>query len=152
MIPSILSVQQPQTQTRSRFGTLLPVYLDWSNFSVKSGWDSVESFGKRVCGLAAFVLVSASLFPIWTPGQSRLEYQLNENTRQLQQLSTVPTDIAIIKEKIAGMESRIKDDGDNITQIKNTAFTASAGMLCWMAIQLFQFFGGNAKRKQGGQP
>lgn len=108
----------------------------------------MEAFGKRVGGLAAFVLVAASLFPIWTPGQSRLEYQLNENTRQLQALSSVPTDIAIIKERLAAMEVRARENAEGISQIRTAAFMGAFGMLSWMAVQLFTFFGGKTRRQQ----
>lgn len=133
---------------RSVFGTIFSTRLDWSGFSLKSGWNSMEAFGKRVGGLAAFVLVAASLFPIWTPGQSRLEYQLNENTRQLQALSSVPTDIAIIKERLAAMEVRARENAEGIAQIRTAAFMGAFGMLSWMAVQLFTFFGGKTRRQQ----
>lgn len=122
--------------------------VDLSTFSVRAGWNSFEIFTKRVGGIVVVGFLLAAWFTLLAPGQSRLEYQSNENSRQLQSLSSVPTDLATIKEKLIHIEERVKENTEDIVQNRTAAFVVLCGMLSWVATHLFTFFGGRIRRPE----
>lgn len=133
---------------RSRFGTFRAWGLDWSEFSLRSGWDTVEAFGRRVCGLVTLALLCAAVNPIWLPSQTPMQYEMKADisaaTKRLDtleaKLATVPVDIAVIKEQIARQN-------DTIESWSTRFWAMAAGFLAWAARQMFMEFGGKEKRK-----
>lgn len=136
----------------SVFGTRNRYALDFSGFSLKSGWDNVYDFGKRVAGLAAFVCVAAALFPVWSPSQIPLQYELQselrQHTRQLRDLETVPTDVALIKQQMSVIDRRQLDTQNALDGLQSKAWMIIIGMMAWMGKEIFQFMGG--KFTKGG--
>lgn len=140
---------------------LYKYYIDWSEFSFRTGWNNVYDFGKRIAGLAAFIVVSSALVPIWSPSQTVEQYQLNENARQLHEISNVlpglVTDVAVIKEHLASMDRRAIETQQSVDSLKNTGTWVIFGMLAWMAKEIFGYFGtrfgvrGNGNEKGNGQ-
>lgn len=127
---------------RSRIGTDQGYVIDFTGFSVTSGWNTVYDFGKRIAGLAAFIAFSAALFPIWSPSQTAVEqYQLNDLTARVQTLSSLPADVAVIKEHLVEMERRETETQASVEALRTTGTVIILGMLAWMAKELFMFFG-----------
>lgn len=141
------TVAQENT-SRSKCGTFSWRGLDWSGFSLRSGWDTVEAFGRRVCGIAALALVCAALNPVWLPSQTPLQYKLEANmdaaTKRLDsfeaKFASVPTDIAVMKEQISRQNEQIES-------FSNRFWALIIGLLAWFAREMFREFGGREKRK-----
>jgi hypothetical protein len=130
----------------SRTDTSSP--FDFSDFSVISGWNTVYDFGKRIAGLAAFVIVSTALIPLWSPGQTALQYQLNENTRQIQLLQNVPADLAVVKQEISDLRSEVHDTKESINSIKYELTLGGVGTLAFLASWIFNLFGGKLRQRK----
>lgn len=143
MNPSV-PVSEP---ARSRFGTFRDWGLDWSGFSLRSGWDTVEAFGRRVCGLAALALLCAAVNPVWLPSQTPMQYEMKADlasaTRRLDtleaKLSTVPTDVAVMKEQIARLNETVEN-------FSSRWWGMVLAGIAWVCRQLFMEFGGREKR------
>lgn len=135
------------SQFRSIIETKIPFIIDCSSFNVLSGWGNVYDFGKRIAGLAAFVLFAASLFPIWVPGQSRLEYQVADNAEKIRALSSVPADLAVIKVQVAALDKRMEENSGDLNQIKNQVSLGLYGLLVGIISWLFNLFGGKVFKK-----
>lgn len=127
--------------------------LDMSDFSLKSGWDNVYDFGKRIAGLAAFICVAATIVPIWAPSQIPLEYELQselrQHTRQLRDLETVPTDVALIKQQMTAMVKQQADTQTSLDGLQSKAWMIILGLLAWMGKEIFQFMGGRFTKRNG---
>ena len=136
-------------EIRSRFGTIRTWGLDWSEFSLKSGWDTMEAFGRRVCGLATLALLCAAVNPVWLPSQTPMQYEmradLSSATKRLDsletKLATVPTDIAVMKEQISRQ--------NEVMESFSTRFwICISGFIAWALRQLFMEFGGKERRSR----
>ena len=99
-------------------------------------------YGKRLAALAAFVVVASALFPIWSPGQSPLQFQLDEHTRQLANLQTVPVDIAVLKNQMQAVQSAVDSQNTKL-------WSVIIGGALWMAKEMFQMLGGKIGMKKG---
>jgi len=134
--------------SRSISRTLHIGRLDFTNFSVINGWNTVYDFGKRILGLAAFFVFAAALIPFWMPGQTALEYRVNSQNEAIRELHDslreVPSDIAVLKHDIIELRDEQKVTAEAVSQIRTTAFTSTAGMLVFLASWLFNIFGGRA--------
>lgn len=134
-------LSKSQMILRSNFGTVGHFVMDLTDFSIITGWNTVYDFGKRIAGLSAFIVVAAALFPLWSPSQdSALIYQLNDNTRQLQLLAGVPTQIAVMQEQMLQMRATME-------AIKTTGTFLIVGLVGWMGKEIFQFLGGRMRRE-----
>ncbi len=122
--------------------------LDFTHFSVINGWNTVYDFGKRILGLASFLVFAAALVPFWSPSQTALEYRVNAQNEAIRELHDslrdVPSDIAVLKNEMAQLRESQKSTSDSVQQIRTTAFTSTAGMLVFLASWLFNIFGGRA--------
>ena len=134
---------------RSKIRTFHGFRLDWSEFSLRSGWGTLEAFGRRICGLAAVGLLMAALNPVWLPSQTPMQYEMRADlsaaARRLDsleaKLATVPTDIAVMKEQIARQ--------NEVMESFSTRFwICISGFIAWALRQLFVEFGG--KERRGG--
>ena len=138
--------QQPPPCSVS--GTFSWKFLDWSEFSLKSGWGTVESFGRRVCGLATLALLCAAVNPVWMLSQTPMQYEMRADlkaaTARLEtlesRLASVPTDIAVMKEQINRQNATMES-------FSNRVWALIAGLLAWAARQMFIEFGGKERRK-----
>lgn len=122
-------------------------WIDWSAFSLKSGWNSVEDFGKRIGGLAALFVFGAMLMPIWTPGQDGLmRYQISQNAERIsaaeKRLDTIPEAIAVIKERQEQQIAQLRDTREEVSSIKTTQYGQVLGALLFLMAWLFKVFGG----------
>jgi len=131
----------PAVSIRSVFRKKVPFFIDFSGFSLKSGWDSVYDYGKRVAGLGAFVVIAAALFPIWLPSQTAMQYQLDEHTRQLANLQNVPTDLAVLKAQVATQKEVL----DGLT---TKATMIIIGLVAWMGKEIFEYMGGKIGKRE----
>jgi hypothetical protein len=145
MTPSEL-LKAMTSRSENRKGVESP--FDFSEFSVINGWNTVYDFGKRILGLAAFIAVSTALVPLWSPGQTALQYQMDENTRQIRLLQNVPQDISVLKQEMSDTRMEIRDIRDSVESIRVFAFTSCVGMLAFLASWVFNLFGGKLRRKE----
>lgn len=106
----------------------------------------MQSYGKRICGLSAFVLFTASLFPLFSPAQDPLRFRLEDQERRLEKLSGLPSEVAVIREQISSIREQVTELRSAQDQIKNSAFAAAVGILAWIGAWLFQWFGGRTKK------
>lgn len=91
---------------------------------------------KRIASVSMFVVLIGVLVPMWSSSQdTTMQYRLGEHDRQLQGLSTVPVDIAVIKEKVAQLQSAVES-------IKTTSSAIILALLGWLVKEMFEFFGG----------
>lgn len=129
--------------------------IDFTHFSVINGWNTVYDFGKRILGLASFLVFAAALVPFWAPGQSALEFRINSQNEAIRELHDnlrdVPSDIAVLKRDIVELRDEQKNTSDAVQQIRTTAFTSTAGMLVFLLSWLFNIFGGKVIRKKETQ-
>ncbi len=140
------------TARRSKNRTSVSIHLDWSEFSIVHGWNTVYDYGKRIAAMAAFLVVCASLVPLWSPGQSALDYRLQQHESQLQELKGVPSQIAVINQKLDEQSEKTKEIGDSVDKISAFAFTAAVGVLVFLLSWLFKAFGGQALKNRRDQP
>jgi len=121
--------------------------LDWSEFSLKSGWDTVESFGRRVCAIAVLAIGCAMVNPIWMPSQTPMQYEIKADltaaTRRLDsleaKLSTVPSDIAVMKEQIARQN-------DALESLSTRGWGLIGMLIAWACRSLFLDLGGKERK------
>ena len=106
-------------------------------------------YSKKIMGFAAFIVVSAALVPILLTSQtqSARDYQLEDNTRQLRQLSSVPTDIAVIRTQVESLSKQVQQTQVSVESLRETGVYLILGMLGWMAKELFSFLSQKVKQK-----
>ena len=144
----------PVEPVRSRFETFRGFSLDWSEFSLKSGWGTVQAFGSRVFGLAAVGLLMVAINPVWMPSQTPLQYEmrldLKDAAKRLDFLEAKLSDMPI---KLALMEQRISQQNESITRLNDLVLSLGKGiggliaaLIAWALRQMFIEFGGKEKR------
>ena len=151
----------PTFLLRSRFGTIRTLRLDWSEFSLRSGWGTVEAFGRRVCGLATIGLLIVAINPVWLPSQTPMIYQmqtdLGQSLRRLDslevKLADVPGKLSDMSLKMAVMDQRISQQNDSIARLNELALWIGKGVgglilagIAWAIRMMFFDFGGKERR------
>ena len=137
---------------RSIPGTKTFLVFDFTDFSVMKGWNTVYDFGKRIMALAAFIAFAAALVPLWSPGQTALDYRLMQHEAEITALQSIvkdmPSQIAVINQKIDDLSVRQKATADSLDKIQAFAFTSALGVLAFVMSWLFNAFGGRAIGKR----
>ena len=138
--------------SRSVLGTKTFLVFDFTDFSVIGGWNNVYDFGKRIMALAAFIAFAAALVPLWSPGQTALDYRLMQHENEIAALqSTVrdmPSQIAVINQKIDNLQTKQKDTSDSLERIQTCAFLSTVGVLGFVCSWLFNVFGAKVVGKR----
>ena len=83
--------------------------LDWSEFSFRSGWGTVASFGRRTCSIVVMTIGLFIANPIPMPSQTQMQYELRSDLKAAAarldsletKLLTMPQDVAVLKEQTA---------------------------------------------------
>lgn len=132
---------------RSIFGTKGTFYLDMSQFSVLSGWGNVYSFTQRVLGLAVFVVASSTLFPIWSPGQPALQYEVSRHTEQLHELAGIPTKVALMDQRLQGIEATQAEIKSTVAEINARAMGVTVTVAGALLLYLLNLFGARFKKE-----
>ena len=137
----------PVETLRSRFGTIRLFSLDWSEFSLRSGWDTVEAFGRRVAGLAALAILCTVANPVWLPSQTAMQYEMRADittaTKRLDnleaKLTNLPSDVAVLKEQVSRQNQVMES-------FSNRFWGLIAALIAWAMRQMFIEFGGREKK------
>lgn len=124
------------------------VAVDFSDFSVTRGWNTVYDFGKRIAGFAAFIAFSAAIVPLWSPSQTALQYQLSEHTEELKALKDVPRDIAVIQGDIHRLQDQEHQNAEGISRIDTRQLEGMAGALACVVGWIFNMLGGKFFKKE----
>ena len=134
---------------RSDFGTNIREWPGIMSPHAKRRWSMFFDYSKKIMGFAAFIVVSAALVPILLTSQtqSARDYQLEDNTRQLRQLSSVPTDIAVIRTQVESLSKQVQQTQVSVESLRETGVYLILGMLGWMAKELFSFLSQKVKQK-----
>ena len=137
---------------RSVPGTKTFLIFDFTDFSVIKGWNTVNDFGKRILGLAAFIVVVSAMFPLWSPGQTALDYRLMQHEVEIAALQAtvkdMPSQIAVINQRLEDQTVRLNKVSDSIDRIQVFSFTATLGVLAFIGSYLFNIFGGKTFGKR----
>lgn len=137
----------PTEPLRSRIGTFRKWGLDWSEFSLKSGWNTVEAFGRRVTGLAALAILCIVANPVWLPSQTAMQYEMRADlsaaTKRLDnlesKLNNLPSDVAVLKEQVSRQNEVMES-------FSNRFWGLIAALIAWAMRQMFIEFGGKDRK------
>ena len=139
----------PVEAIRSKIGTFHVPALDWSEFSLKSGWDTVESFGRRVCAIAVLAIGCAMVNPIWMPSQTSLQFEMKSDIKAAAarldsleaKLITMPQDVAVLKEQMAR-------NTESLESMNTRSWGLIAMLIAWACRSLFLDMGGKERKIQ----
>lgn len=137
----------PVDAVRSRFETFRVWGLDWSEFSLKSGWDTVESFGRRMCAIAVLAIGCAMVNPVWMPSQTPMQYELKADLKAAAarldsleaKLITMPQDVAVLKEQTAR-------NTEALESMNTRSWGLIAMLIAWACRSLFLDMGGKERK------
>jgi len=122
------------------------IIFDFSQFSIKSGWNNVTVFAHRVLGLGLFVVICTIQIPVWMPGQSYPgeppTAELNRHDRALEVLKTVPEQLVHIEDKQDSQARDINGVREDVRDLKSTGLSILLALLGALAMFLLYLFGG----------
>lgn len=129
----------------ARFRTFLRRHFDCSEFSLKSGWNSVERFGARILMLSAFLLVASCWMSIWSPSQTPLQFQTQRIDKLEALVGAVPAQIVALQVKL---DLKLDQQSKDIESMSNRAWVFIVGFIMFAARELFREFGGKTSRRR----
>ncbi len=109
-------------------------------------WGSVYSFTRKTLSLAALILISTAVAPVFSPAQlsnERLQQKVEDMNVQLIALANVPQDLATLKVEMLNAKYEIKEMSERMTYVMLAIFGA-------IAVKFLEVFGVGLK-KQGGK-
>jgi len=132
---------------RCKFATLQGWRLDWSEFSLRSGWGTVASFGRRMCSI---VVMGIGLFisnPLPMPSQTPMQYEIKSDLKAAAarldsleaKLLTMPQDVAVLKEQTSRNTAALES-------MNTRSWGLIAMLLAWACRSLFLDLGGKESR------
>ena len=137
----------PVDTVRSRFETFRGWGLDWSEFSLKSGWDTVESFGRRVCAIAVLTIGCAMVNPIWLPSQTPMQYEMRADLKAAsQRLDSIEAKLAKVPEDVAVLKEQTARNTEALESMNTRSWGLIAMLIAWACRSLFLDLGGKERK------
>jgi len=132
---------------RCKFATLQGWRLDWSEFSLRSGWGTVTSFGRRMCSIVVMAIGLFIANPLPMPSQTPMQYEIKSDLKAAAarldsleaKLMTMPQDVAVLKEQTSRNTAALES-------MNTRSWGLIAMLLAWACRSLFLDLGGKENR------
>lgn len=132
---------------RCRFASLQAWRLDWSEFSLASGWGTVASFGRRMCSIVVMAIGLFIANPMPMPSQTPMQYEIKSDVKAAAarldsleaKLMTMPQDVAVLKEQTAR-------NSEALESMNTRSWGLIVMLVAWACRSLFLDLGGKEKK------
>lgn len=132
---------------RCKFASLQGWRLDWSEFSLRSGWGTVASFGRRMCSIVVMCIGLFMANPLSMPSQTSMQYEIKSDLKAAAarldsleaKLMTMPQDVAVLKEQTAR-------NSEALESMNTRSWGLIVMLVAWACRSLFLDLGGKEKK------
>lgn len=99
------------------------------------------NYGKRIIGLALFVVVVSVIFPLWSPSQTPERYEFTPMERQVAAVGHLETDVAVLKEQLTDITRRQVETQQAIEGMQTKVLIGLLGILVAVVKMILGSFG-----------